>query len=126
MDSVVKILVLDDQPEIREIISDIIEMNIDLIEIDEAQNYFEAMELVNNNMYNLLVVDIYLGGKSGLEFIKDVRTSEGSNKDTHIFVITGSVKGIRADIEKFDNIDLFSKVEGIESLTTKITEVLNI
>ena len=51
-----KFLVLDDQPEIREIISDIVQLNYDEIQIDEAEDFDQAMTLTSKNKYNVLPV----------------------------------------------------------------------
>ena len=51
-----KFLVLDDQPEIREIISDIVQLNYDEIQIDEAEDFDKAMSLSSKNKYNVLPV----------------------------------------------------------------------
>lgn len=121
-----KILVLDDQPEIREIISDIVQLNYDEIQIDEAEDFDQAMCLASKNKYNVLLVDINLGAKSGMDFIQETRLNEGENKNTPIFVITGSSKTFETEIEKYDNILLFSKVDGIESLTSNLAKVLEV
>jgi DNA-binding response OmpR family regulator len=121
-----KILVLDDQPEIREIISDIVQLNYDEIQIDEAEDFDQAMCLASKNKYNILLVDINLGAKSGMDFIQETRLNEGENKNTPIFVITGSSKTFETEIEKYDNILLFSKVDGIESLTSNLAKVLEV
>ena len=42
-----RILVLDDQPEIREIISYIVLLNYDEIQIDEAEDFDQAMTLTS-------------------------------------------------------------------------------
>jgi DNA-binding response OmpR family regulator len=126
LESSIKILVLDDQPEIREIISDIVQLNYDEIQIDEAEDFDQAMSLTSKNKYNVLLVDINLGGKSGMDFIQETRLNEGDNKSTPIFVITGSPKTVESEIEKYDNILLFSKVDGIESLTSNLAEALEV
>jgi DNA-binding response OmpR family regulator len=122
----VRILVLDDQPEIREIISDIVHIKYEEIGIDEAATYEEAISLSNDHKYNILLVDINLGGKSGLDFIETVRTGDGQNSTTPIFVITASPSTVNEEIKKYQDTLLFNKVDGVESLTTKLSEVLDI
>ena len=124
MESITKILILDDQPEIREIISDIINMNFDEVEIDEAEDFDQALKFSNEKKYNVLLVDINLGGKSGEDFIKEVRESEGNNQASPIFVITGSPRTIEGNLEKYSNILLFDKVDGIQSLTESLSSII--
>ena len=124
MESSIKILVLDDQPEIREIVSDIIHISYEEIQIDEAESFDVAMKLTEENKYKILLVDINLVGKSGVDFIKEIRGNDSINKNCPILVITGSPSSVEKELEQFENLELFSKVAGIENLTEKIAEIL--
>ena len=122
-----KILILDDQPEIREIISEILDINFDGFEFDEAGNLLTANTLVNANEYDLLLVDIYLkNDESGLDFISYVKNERNPNMETPIFVITGYADTVKPLLKNIENVKLFSKVEGIEKLTSNVRDVLNI
>jgi two-component system invasion response regulator UvrY len=65
-----KLLVVDDHAVVRrglkQIISELPEVNI----IDEAANGAEAIKLVRKNVYDLVLLDISMPDKSGLEVLK--------------------------------------------------------
>jgi DNA-binding response OmpR family regulator len=125
MERIVKFLILDDQPEIREVILEIIQINLEESQVDEAENFDQAIELTNKTKYDILLVDINLVGKSGLEFVKEIRDNEGINKNTQIFIITGSPISLKDKVYKYDNILTFSKAEGIAELISNLSENLD-
>jgi two-component system invasion response regulator UvrY len=67
-----RVLIVDDHPVVRrglrEILSD--ERNI---EVSETADPHEALELIREQSWSLVVLDIDLPGKGGLELLKDVR-----------------------------------------------------
>ncbi len=66
-----RILIVDDEPPIREAVSDILE--------DEGYEHIEAsdgetaLELVSNSLPDLVLLDIWLPGMDGLEVLKHMR-----------------------------------------------------
>ena len=67
------ILIVDDHPIFREGLSQSINREQDLTVCDEAENAAQAMECVQRLRPDLVIVDITLPGKSGLELIRDFR-----------------------------------------------------
>jgi len=69
-----KILIIDDDPEIRNLISDfLLRENIDT---DPAENGADGMELFSKNTdYDLVILDIMLPDISGTEICKKIRES---------------------------------------------------
>jgi DNA-binding NarL/FixJ family response regulator len=68
-----QILIVDDHPIFREGLSQSINREPDLSVCGEAENAAEALEAAGRLHPSLVVVDITLPGKSGLELIKDLR-----------------------------------------------------
>jgi two-component system, NarL family, invasion response regulator UvrY len=71
----IKVLITDDHPivrqGIRQILEDDKEQRFGVIE--EAGNGKELLEKINKNDYNVVLLDISLPGRSGLELLNDVK-----------------------------------------------------
>jgi DNA-binding NarL/FixJ family response regulator len=68
-----RILIVDDHPMTRQGIADWIRREHDLTVCAEAQNAAQALDAVLKCKPDLVLTDITLPGKSGLELIKDLR-----------------------------------------------------
>ncbi len=68
-----RVLVVDDHPMLREGLAQLIGNEPDLSVCGEAENAHEAIAKVNALKPDLVLADITLPGKSGLEFIKDTQ-----------------------------------------------------
>ena len=67
-----KVLLLDDHPMLRAGLAELINEQSDLEVSAEAQSATEAAQAITQCLPDLAIVDLSLGGKSGLEFIKDL------------------------------------------------------
>lgn len=68
----VKIIIADDHPIIREGIKKVIQGEPDIEVIGEAQNGQEVMELLREEIPHILLLDITMPGKNGLELLKQI------------------------------------------------------
>jgi DNA-binding NarL/FixJ family response regulator len=66
------ILIVDDHPIFREGLTQSINREPDLIVVREAENAADALRTVAESVPDLVIVDITLPGKSGLELIRDL------------------------------------------------------
>jgi DNA-binding NarL/FixJ family response regulator len=71
-----RIMVVDDHPMTRNGIAEWIRREQDLSVCAEAQNAEQALDAVSKSKPDLVLTDITLPGKSGLELIKDLRAIE--------------------------------------------------
>jgi DNA-binding NarL/FixJ family response regulator len=69
-----RILIVDDHPMMREGLAQLIEHEPDLITAAQAESAAQALEVIESSVPDLLLLDISLPDKSGLELIKDVHT----------------------------------------------------
>lgn len=67
-----RILIVDDHPMMRQGLAQLINAEPDLAVDWEADNAGQVLDVVAKHQPDLLIVDISLPGKSGLELIKDV------------------------------------------------------
>jgi DNA-binding NarL/FixJ family response regulator len=68
-----RVLIVDDHPIFREGLSQSINRQQDLTVCGEAENATEALQFVERSRPDLVIVDLTLPGKSGLELIRDFR-----------------------------------------------------
>jgi DNA-binding NarL/FixJ family response regulator len=69
-----KILIVDDHPMMREGLVQLISNESDLEVCGEAESAPAAMELIDKMRPNLVLADITLPGKNGLELVKDIHS----------------------------------------------------
>jgi two-component system, NarL family, invasion response regulator UvrY len=69
----IKILITDDHPVVRQGIKQILEGSKEFISTDEAGNGGELLEKIRTNDYSVILLDISLPGRSGLELLKDIK-----------------------------------------------------
>jgi DNA-binding NarL/FixJ family response regulator len=69
-----RILIVDDHPMTREGLRGVINREADFTVCGEAANANQALEAVQKLTPNLVLTDITLPGKSGLELVKDLKT----------------------------------------------------
>lgn len=81
----IKLLIVDDHPIVREGLKLIFE-TVEEIEIkDEATNGEEALALLKQNEYDLILLDISMPVMNGLDFLKE---KERINNNTEVVVLT--------------------------------------
>src|SRR5215472_5601368 len=68
-----KVLIVDDHPMMRQGLAQLINNEPDLTACGEAEGAQQALELVKTTSPDLVLVDISLPDKHGLELIKDIQ-----------------------------------------------------
>lgn len=82
-----KVLVVDDNQDVRELVVHI--LSADGFHVYSASNGEDALAILNSNPVNLVLLDVMMPGKSGLEVLSEIRS--GSNKtlrDIPVLMIT--------------------------------------
>ncbi len=79
------ILIADDHPIVRAGLKQIINDEENFTVTDEASNGAEVIKLINNNSYDLLVLDISMPGESGLDVLKQLQYS---NPDLKVLILS--------------------------------------
>jgi DNA-binding response OmpR family regulator len=92
-----KILVIDDEPHIRTLVKAFLVKEGH--EVDLAENGMEGLKLIGLNPYDLLITDIVMPEKDGLELIMDLK---GRVPRIRIIVISGG--GTRLNIDNYLNL----------------------
>lgn len=69
-----KILIVDDEANILELLR--YNLNKNGFEVEEASTGEEALEKINNNKYDMAILDLMLPGIDGLEVLRTIRATE--------------------------------------------------
>ncbi len=72
----IKILIADDHPIVRKGLKEIIEVTPDMMVGDEASNGQEALEKVRKSDFDIVLLDISMPGRSGLDILKELKSEE--------------------------------------------------
>jgi DNA-binding NarL/FixJ family response regulator len=112
-----KIIVVEDHEDMRELYKVLFRRHPD-IEIFEAENGEEALELLGHNPTDLAIVDISLPGMSGIELSRQIsRTHPGMR----ILIVTGHEPGqYSEEAQKAGADDLVSKNSAFEIVSHAI------
>jgi two-component system, NarL family, invasion response regulator UvrY len=81
----IKVLIVDDHPIVRVGLQKILSLTGDIEVTGEANNAYEAIDLVSKNYYDLIILDISMPGRSGIDIIKDLKKISPA---THILILT--------------------------------------
>ncbi|MCZ7602861.1 MAG: response regulator transcription factor [Melioribacteraceae bacterium] len=80
-----RIILVDDHELIREGLKKVIAKESDIDVIGEAQNADEMFELLSKNKIDIVILDITLPGRSGLDLISEIKTHY---PDTRILILS--------------------------------------
>lgn len=72
----IKILIADDHPVVRKGLKEIIEETPGMMVGDEASNGQETIEKVRESDFDIVLLDISMPGRSGLEIIKELKSEK--------------------------------------------------
>lgn len=118
-----KILIVDDHPIVRRGLAELINQEQDLIVCGQADDAYDAMEAIKALKPDMVIVDISLKEKSGLEVIKDIKAQYPA-----LTVLTLSMhdeslyaeRALRAGAKGY-----IMKLEATEKVITAIRKVLS-
>ncbi len=115
-----RILVVDDEADIRESLETL--LSLEGYQVDLAQNAAEAIARFDHALYDLILLDLMLPDRSGMEVLEDIRRRD---HETPVFLITafGSVE-VAVDALKLGANDYFSKPWDNEKLLIEIDRMI--
>jgi len=70
----IKILIADDHPIVRQGLKQILAEESDMGEFGEAKNSQEVMDLIKKKDWDIVILDITMPGRGGLEILKEIRS----------------------------------------------------
>src|SRR5215472_2358613 len=115
------ILVIDDEPDIRESLEAL--LTGENYQVDLASNAAEGMKRLETSSYDLILLDLMMPDKSGMQVLEEIRVRD---EDTPIFMITayGSIE-VAVNALKRGASDYFSKPWDNEKLLIEIGRMIS-
>jgi DNA-binding NarL/FixJ family response regulator len=118
-----RVLIVDDHPMTRAGLVHVINHQPDLIVCGEAESAAQALDVLDSSRPDLLLIDITLPGKSGLELIKDVKAMQ---PELLMLVVSMHDESLYADrVLRAGARGYITKHEGGEKLMEAIRHVLS-
>jgi two-component system alkaline phosphatase synthesis response regulator PhoP len=129
----VKILVVDDDKNFREILR----LNLQkagFVNIQEATNGDEALELISTFKPDLVILDVVMPDKDGIDTALEIK-SKDEFKNTKFIFLTNYGEDILKEVGKETDkriaqelgaLDFFRKTDDINVLINKIKEILKV
>jgi len=115
-----RVLVIDDEPEIRESLG--LLLGSEGYVVESAQNASEGVHRLESRGYDLVLLDLMLPDRSGMDVLKEIREHD---RHTPIFVLTayGSIEAAVQAL-KLGADDFFAKVGDNEKLLIEIERMV--
>ena len=106
-----KILLVDDSALMRRVLSDIINSDSRFSVVQEARNGEEALELLRNNTYDAVVLDVNMPKMDGIELLRQLRRENISARIMMASTITMQGAQVTMDALELGALDFVHKPE---------------
>ena len=116
-----QILIIDDDPDMLELLKDILESTIPEIEVIAATNASEGYEVYRSQFPSLIISDFKMPQFSGFEFLLRIRKSD---HHTPIILVTGYATEISSAISLDRSTIVISKPFKEETIREAVTNLL--
>lgn len=118
-----RILLVDDEPSVRTLFGEV--LALDHHEVTTAADGAAALALLSHGAFDLVVTDVVMPGKEGVEFIREMQRSR---PDLPIIAMSGGGRGSAADYLQLASLlgarKTLTKPFSARDLLDAVTEVL--
>lgn len=87
-----RLLIVDDNHHMRILLAEVLRA-IGVRQIEEAGDGGHAMALLRDQTFDVIIADLIMPGSGGLEFIRQLRATEGPNQMSPVIVVSGQSTG---------------------------------
>lgn len=119
------ILIVDDEQQILDLVSDILEEHFPEANLVTAMDGLEAFVKSHNLTFDLIITDHKMPYCTGLDFIKKMRATDNLNGNSPIIMISGYIPEIESEISSLENLYYMDKPFKIERLLKYCKIILN-
>ncbi len=102
-----KILVVEDEELIRELLKD--ELEEAGADVSEAHNGEMALEIIAKSKFDLIITDLRMPGRGGIEMIKSLHESSIDRSNLKIIVVTGNIENSKEELKSYGVAEVFFK-----------------
>ena len=119
-----KIIVAEDSSVIQNLTKKILsQLNFQIVSVKNGQ---QVLDLLEKEMYHLILLDIHMPIMDGMECARTIRKSSNQNKDIPIIAITGNANNYTEDEFEAAGINGFvPKPLNYDSLVEKVKQFTN-
>ena len=117
-----KILIVDDEPMIREIFREAFEMNGFFVE--EAENGREALKILQDVFYDCVLSDVRMPGGDGVELAKNIHHISGPKPK--MFLVTGYTDMNTQNLKEWGVVKVFDKPFNFEEILDQVGHALGL
>lgn len=119
-----KILLVDDEKEILEVLEDLILITFENTEIDTALDGVDATILCSETEYDIVITDFKMSKMDGGELLQNMRKmSTSKNKATPAIVLSGFIADAEEKLSQFEAITFMTKPYNSENLLKTIAQI---
>lgn len=115
-----KILVVDDEELLRELIKENIELIEDSLEVDTAEDGKKAFELTKSTKYDLIFTDIKMPIMTGIEFVEEL---DKSDAPPPVVIVSGFVEDYVYELKYKNRLFVMKKPFDLEDIEMVVKEV---
>ncbi|MCL7746215.1 response regulator [Halalkalibacter alkaliphilus] len=116
----IKVLILDDDPMVAEFNKRYLQEVEGFELVDIAKSYNEALEVINHKEVDLLLLDIYMAGKNGLELLQQIRKKDKWKIDVILVTAADDVDSIQTAL-RYGAVDYIIKPFEFERFNQALT-----
>ena len=113
------VLVVDDEPAVRESLRMLLKQECD---VETAESVDSALEQVRKSIPDLVLLDVVMPGRNGLELIPELRTS-GIECPVIVLTATNTVS-VAVEAMKLGAADFVTKPFELDALRLKVRQLL--
>lgn len=114
----IDILIVDDEIDLCNVLCDQFSFYKDMINCDKCYSAEEALKMMENQNYSLILTDIKMPGMNGIELIRTVKSK--IDNDIKLYAMTGYSEYSESDIRAVGGEKLFNKPEDIQLIIDTI------
>ena len=119
-----KILIVDDEPEVRSILIDVLEYSGLEIDVHEAGNGEEALESIRKDKFDLLLLDLKMPKMTGDDLLRAIRAEV--EEPMPVIVVSGHLeRDVIREIWGDGAFDFIHKVEAVDELEEAVKKAIH-
>jgi DNA-binding response OmpR family regulator len=117
----IRLLYADDEPALRELVQN--HLSLEGFEVETAADGLEAIDLINKNKYDLVLLDVHMPKKDGVEVLKYIKNKKITSR---LIMLTGDGDPhIVSECAKYGAMDYLTKPYNYHELIEAIDRVLS-
>lgn len=117
----IRLLYADDEPALRELVQN--HLSLEGFEVETAADGVEAIEMINKTRYDLVLLDVHMPKKDGVEVLKYIKNKKITSR---LIMLTGDGDPhIVSECAKYGAMDYLTKPYNYHELIEAIDRVLS-